>query len=137
LGKGETGAVAALPIFIEFMQEALKGMPVMDFKAPTGTKFANVGPNREAFRPGTEPGAQALPVSAPGVGVKPFAITPIAPAQVPPISPAPPTLALPAAAPIRPPRAAPKPQAFALPAATPVRPPKAAPKPPDETKGLY
>ena len=27
LGKGETGAVAALPIFIEFMQEALKGLP--------------------------------------------------------------------------------------------------------------
>ena len=29
LGKGETGAVAAVPIFIEFMQEALKGMPKM------------------------------------------------------------------------------------------------------------
>ncbi len=55
LGKGETGAVAALPIFIEFMQEALKGYPPMDFKAPPDTKFANVGPNREAFRPGTEP----------------------------------------------------------------------------------
>ena len=78
IGKGETGAVAALPVFIEFMQEALKGMPVMDFRAPPGTKFANVGPNREAFRPGTEPGAQALPVSAPGVGAKPFAITPAA-----------------------------------------------------------
>jgi penicillin-binding protein 1A len=58
LGKGETGAVAALPIFIEFMQEALKGYPPMDFKAPPGTKFANVGPNREAFRPGTEPKPQ-------------------------------------------------------------------------------
>ena len=79
LGKGETGAVAALPIFIEFMQEALKGYPVMDFKAPPGTKFANVGPNREAFRPGTEPQARALAVSAPGVGAKPFAITPAAP----------------------------------------------------------
>ena len=79
LGKGETGAVAALPVFIEFMQEALKGYPVMDFKAPPGTKFANVGPNREAFRPGTEPQARALAVSAPGVGAKPFAITPAAP----------------------------------------------------------
>ncbi len=135
LGKGETGAVAALPIFIEFMQEALKGMPVMDFKAPTGTKFANVGPNREAFRPGTEPGAQALPVSAPGVGVKPFAITPITPAQAP--SPAPPTLALPAVTPVRPPRGPLKPPTVALPAATLVKPAKAAPKPSDETKGLY
>jgi penicillin-binding protein 1A len=87
LGKGETGAVAALPIFIEFMQEALKGYPVMDFKAPPGTKFANVGPNREAFRPGTEPSARALPVSAPGVGSKPFAITPVAPQPAPPDTP--------------------------------------------------
>jgi len=55
LGQGETGAVAAVPIFIEFMQEALKGYPVMDFTAPPGTVFAQVGPNREAFRPGTEP----------------------------------------------------------------------------------
>ena len=60
LGKGETGAVAALPVFIEFMQEALKSYPVMDFRAPPGTKFAQIGPNREAFRPGTEPHAQAL-----------------------------------------------------------------------------
>ena len=55
LGKGETGAAAALPIFIEFMQEAQKGFPPLEFKAPPNTKFANVGPNREAFRPGTEP----------------------------------------------------------------------------------
>ncbi len=55
LGKGETGAVAALPIFIEFMQEALKGYAPRDFTAPPGTKFANIGPNREAFRPGSEP----------------------------------------------------------------------------------
>ncbi|HEY5288528.1 MAG TPA: penicillin-binding protein 1A [Caulobacteraceae bacterium] len=84
LGKGETGAVAALPVFIEFMQEALKGYPVMDFKAPPGTKFANVGPNREAFRPGTEPHAQAVALSAPGVGARPFAITPAAPLSPPP-----------------------------------------------------
>ncbi|MDQ2860438.1 MAG: penicillin-binding protein 1A, partial [Pseudomonadota bacterium] len=52
LGKGETGAVAAVPVFIEFMQEALKGLPPLEFKAPPGTKFAQIGPNREAFRPG-------------------------------------------------------------------------------------
>ncbi len=57
LGKGETGAVAALPIFIEFMQEALRGTPRMDFRPPPNARFAYVGPNREAFRPGTEPRA--------------------------------------------------------------------------------
>jgi penicillin-binding protein 1A len=31
LGKKETGARAALPIWIEFMQSALAGMPVLDF----------------------------------------------------------------------------------------------------------
>ncbi len=64
LGKGETGAVAALPIFIEFMQEALKGYPRMDFKPPPNTRLAYVGPNREAFRPGTEP---RVTVAAPGL----------------------------------------------------------------------
>ncbi|HEY2050454.1 MAG TPA: penicillin-binding protein 1A [Caulobacteraceae bacterium] len=55
LGKGETGAQAALPIFIEFMQEALKGLPKIDLKAPENAKLVWVGGNREAFRPGTEP----------------------------------------------------------------------------------
>jgi penicillin-binding protein 1A len=70
LGKGETGAVAALPIFIEFMQEALKGYPPLDFKAPPNTRFAQIGPNREAFRPGTEPQPKLAPdapdVAGPG-----------------------------------------------------------------------
>ena len=80
LGKGETGAVAALPIFIEFMQEATKTMPALDFKAPPNTKFAMVGPNREAFRPGTEPAARTattgLPIQGGDASV---AITPLAP----------------------------------------------------------
>ncbi len=61
LGQGETGAVAALPIFIEFMQEAIKGLPPIEFTAPPNTKFAMVGPNREAFRPGTEPHLEVAP----------------------------------------------------------------------------
>jgi penicillin-binding protein 1A len=85
LGKGETGAVAALPIFIEFMQEAIKGFPAMEFKAPPNTKFAMVGPNREAFRPGTEPRANVAPpvVDMPGASDQPFAITPIGPLSPP------------------------------------------------------
>jgi penicillin-binding protein 1A len=61
LGQGETGAVAAVPIFIEFMKEALKGAPKLDFTAPPGAQFAQVGPNREAFRPGTIPHVVTTP----------------------------------------------------------------------------
>jgi penicillin-binding protein 1A len=56
LGNNETGAVAAVPIFIDFMQQALKGAPVTDFnKAPATARFALVNGIREAFQPGTEP----------------------------------------------------------------------------------
>ncbi|HEX7759536.1 MAG TPA: penicillin-binding protein 1A [Caulobacteraceae bacterium] len=110
LGHGETGAVAALPIFIEFMQEATKTMPPMDFQAPPNTKFAMVGPNREAFRPGTEPSARTATTggTVPG-GDGSVAITPL-----PPQSPGQPGPETPHA-------------------------PKAnhPPKPPDELNGLY
>ncbi|MFI4934450.1 MAG: penicillin-binding protein 1A [Caulobacterales bacterium] len=85
LGHGETGAVAAVPIFIEFMQEALKGLPVMDFKAPPDTVFIQVGPNREAFRPGTEPHG---PVAVLGGGGPATRVTPLGPGG-PPSGPAP------------------------------------------------
>src|SRR6185437_11009246 len=55
LGDGETGAVAALPIFIGFMREALKTEPADDFVPPKDAKFAMIRGIREAFRPGTEP----------------------------------------------------------------------------------
>jgi penicillin-binding protein 1A len=55
LGNNETGAVDAVPIFIDFMQEALKGQPKEEFKAPSNAKYALVRGIREAFRPGTEP----------------------------------------------------------------------------------
>jgi penicillin-binding protein 1A len=85
LGKGETGAIAALPIFIEFMQEAVKGLPPLEFKPPPNAKLANVGPNREAFRPGTEPRVVQRPadedVATPPPGVLgPVPSTPGAPA---------------------------------------------------------
>jgi penicillin-binding protein 1A len=63
LGDKETGAVDAVPIFIDFMQTALKGTPVHDFKPPKDVKFAMVNGVREAFRPGTEP--KPRPVAAP------------------------------------------------------------------------
>jgi penicillin-binding protein 1A len=55
LGKGETGAQAAVPTFIDFMKEANKYYPADDFTPPANAKFAMVRGIREAFRPGTEP----------------------------------------------------------------------------------
>jgi penicillin-binding protein 1A len=59
LGDKETGAVDAVPIFIDFMNEALKGRPVLDFKKPAGARFITVHGTEEAFRPGTEPRVEA------------------------------------------------------------------------------
>ncbi|HZZ88770.1 MAG TPA: penicillin-binding transpeptidase domain-containing protein, partial [Caulobacteraceae bacterium] len=83
LGHGETGAVAAVPIFIEFMKEALKGMQKLDFTAPPDTVFAQVGPNKEAFQPGTEPSARVAPTGGGGGHAEP--VTPFNPAGAPPI----------------------------------------------------
>jgi penicillin-binding protein 1A len=59
LGESETGGVAALPIFIDFMREALKDTPPREFKPPKTARFAYVNGIREAFRPGTEPKSAA------------------------------------------------------------------------------
>lgn len=72
LGNGETGAVAAVPIFIGFMQEANKGYPPDDFKAPNNAKFAMVRGIREAFRPGTEPRVAVNADGAPATGPQPY-----------------------------------------------------------------
>ncbi|MCH1928178.1 hypothetical protein L6232_25630, partial [Shewanella sp. C31] len=64
LGEGETGSVAAVPIFVEFMGEALKDAPAEPFKAPANAKFAMVRGIREAFRPGTEPQVAVAPTEA-------------------------------------------------------------------------
>jgi penicillin-binding protein 1A len=58
LGNNETGSVAAVPIFVEFMKTALEREPPMPFKAPSNAKYALVRGIREAFRPGTEPSLQ-------------------------------------------------------------------------------
>jgi penicillin-binding protein 1A len=74
LGHGETGAVAALPVFIEFMQSATKDLPKTDFKAPKNAKFAMIRGIREAFRPGTEPRVlETLPNGLP-IGPVPYTV---------------------------------------------------------------
>ena len=62
LGEGETGSSGPVPIFIDFMREALKGQPIEDFKAPRETRFLSVNGRREAFRPGTEPKGPPPPI---------------------------------------------------------------------------
>jgi len=68
IGPKETGARAALPIWLEFMKKAHAGRDVEDFSVPEGIIFKQVDPKtgllstdtcsssiREAFLPGTEP----------------------------------------------------------------------------------
>ncbi len=45
LGRRETGAVAALPIFFDFMKEALAGQPDIPFRIPQGIKLVRVNYN--------------------------------------------------------------------------------------------
>lgn len=42
MGSGDTGAKAALPIWIDFMREALAGYPEEDFFTPNGIRFASI-----------------------------------------------------------------------------------------------
>jgi penicillin-binding protein 1A len=42
LGEGETGARAALPIWMAFMKEALQQLPVVPFEIPDGVTFVKV-----------------------------------------------------------------------------------------------
>jgi len=44
LGRYETGAQAALPIFYDFMAEALKDVPDTSFRIPAGMKLVRVNP---------------------------------------------------------------------------------------------
>ena len=100
LGKSETGAVAAVPIFIEFMKEALKALTPMELSAPPGTEFAWIGPNREAFRPGTLPKSRT-PAAATATAVETLGLPPAAGVAPPPPS-APPPAAPKAALPKKP-----------------------------------
>jgi penicillin-binding protein 1A len=73
LGRLESGAHAALPIWTEFMGKALRNVPVMTFTIPEGIQFAQIDTttgdlptktsqniSTEVFRKGTEPGKGAV-----------------------------------------------------------------------------
>jgi penicillin-binding protein 1A len=72
LGRLESGAHAALPIWTDFMGQSLQNLPVMTFTIPEGIQFAQVDTttgdlptktsrhiSTEVFRKGTEPGKAA------------------------------------------------------------------------------
>ena len=72
LGRLESGAHAALPIWTEFMGQALRNLPVMTFRIPEGIQFAQIDTttgdlptktsrhiSTEVFRKGTVPGKAA------------------------------------------------------------------------------
>ncbi len=78
LGRGETGSSVAVPIFRDFMMEALKDRPPVPFRIPKGVQLVRVDPETgrraapeqrhailEAFKAGTEPpeasGEKTLP----------------------------------------------------------------------------
>jgi len=80
LGRGEEGARAALPIWIEFMTKALAGTPITDFAQPPGVVVARIDPAtgllpapgsdgmEEVFLDGTAPTESA---AAPGEEANP------------------------------------------------------------------
>jgi penicillin-binding protein 1A len=81
LGNGEQGALAAAPIFRDFMKEALADQPGTPFRTPQGivqvpinpftgavVQLGTPGSILEAFKPGTEPGSNyTADIDDPGV----------------------------------------------------------------------
>ncbi|MCA9479111.1 MAG: penicillin-binding protein, partial [Nitrospira sp.] len=78
LGRLESGAHAALPIWTDFVAGALRDLPVMTFSIPDGVQFAQIDPQTgnlpsktsqlittEVFRKGTEPEKAATQKSNP------------------------------------------------------------------------
>ena len=86
LGKGETGARAALPIWLEFMQDALAGLPVQEF--PNVEPLSKEAAAHEVYVDTRDdaPEAAEEPATKPPPEEKPPA--PVAPAVTPTSAPA-------------------------------------------------
>jgi len=57
IGKGETGARAALPIWIEFMNKALRDRPIQYFDIPDGVVKMDIDPSTGLLAPDNSPNA--------------------------------------------------------------------------------
>ncbi|MDE3170361.1 MAG: penicillin-binding protein, partial [Acidobacteriota bacterium] len=82
LGSKETGARAALPIWLEFMQKAVAGKPVEQFQGVTPLEQEAPGHIEEVDTPDTAPPADAAEQGLKTVS-SPAAPSPAAPAQPP------------------------------------------------------
>jgi penicillin-binding protein 1A len=60
LGETESGAHAALPIWINFMQKALKPLPIVAFTIPEGISFVKVDPTTGLLEDGQEGAASTV-----------------------------------------------------------------------------
>lgn len=72
LGDKETGSVAALPVFIDFVDRSYMGKPVKDFRKPQDAVFLMIHGHEEAFKPGTEPKYEASSGSGSIDGPRPY-----------------------------------------------------------------
>ena len=81
LGRHETGATTAVPIFGAFMKSALDGQPDIPFRRPPGIRIVRVNPAtgqpdfgpgsiEEAFVPGNEPGEDNFVVNGSSLAAK-------------------------------------------------------------------
>ena len=143
LGEKETGARAALPIWMAFMKEAIKGKDDEHFSGDPETVLQAEAAPPSAKSPVPQPGpaksAPAQPVSpaASGAGVKPLAPakSPTLTTNIKPLpAPHPPATAIPRATPPAPAQSTPstQPRPTVRPAFPPTQdpaPPKAKPKP--------
>ncbi len=71
LGSGETGATGPVPVFVDFMQTALRERPARPFVRPRNAIFRSVNGIEEAFRPGTERRREQERAPAPQIPVGP------------------------------------------------------------------
>jgi penicillin-binding protein 1A len=81
LGRNQTGASVALPIWMDFMETALKGVPEMQLTPPPGLVLVQTGPDP------TIPDDKGVPeyFYQENVPVETSPTTPIAPTAVPPL----------------------------------------------------
>ena len=91
LGKNETGSSVAVPVFYEFMKDALKNKPAVPFRIPPGIRQVRVDATTgkpagardknaiwESFLPGTEPTGRETVLDGSGTEASPSVIRPTA-----------------------------------------------------------
>jgi penicillin-binding protein 1A len=62
IGHDATGGQIALPIWLSYMQEALRSVPVRDFEAPPGVIFVRADPEKGVPATPEKPGSRLMPL---------------------------------------------------------------------------